>query len=39
MVTPGPILYGELRGEIGGGLELPAIGKNLFISMAEKITR
>jgi hypothetical protein len=37
MATQGPGLYDELRGKIGRGLELPAIGKNLFIDLAEKI--
>jgi hypothetical protein len=36
MATQGPSLYNELRGKIGRGLELPAIGKNLFIDLAEK---
>jgi hypothetical protein len=39
MATEGPGLYDELRGEIGRGLELPAIEKNLFIDLAEKIAR
>jgi hypothetical protein len=38
MATQSPGLYNELRGKIGRGLELPAIGKNLFINLAEKIT-
>jgi hypothetical protein len=39
MATQDPGLYNELRGEIGRGLEFPAIGKNLFIDLAEKIAR
>jgi hypothetical protein len=39
MATKSSGLYNELRSKIGRGLELPAIGKNLFINMAEKTSR
>jgi hypothetical protein len=39
MATQDPGLYNELRSDIGRGLELLTIGKNLFIDLAEKITR
>jgi hypothetical protein len=39
MATQGPGLYDELRSEKRRGLELLAIRKNLFIDLAEKISR
>jgi hypothetical protein len=39
MAIQGPSLYDELKGKIGRESELPAIGKNLFIDLAEKIAR
>jgi hypothetical protein len=35
MATQGPSLYDDLRGKIGRRLKLLAIGKNLFIDLAE----
>jgi hypothetical protein len=39
MATQAPGLYDELRGKLGRSLELLAIGKNLFMALAEKIVR
>jgi hypothetical protein len=39
MTTQGLGLNDQLRGETGRGLEYPAIGKNRFTDLAEKIAR